>query len=68
MQVRGGVAFNFGEKMAHQEAVLKVGTETSLGVVTSVGHDKVIFSQTSGKNVEATLAEVETLLEKEDLK
>ena len=54
--------------MAHQEAVLKVGTETSLGVVTEVCHDKVVFSQTSGKNVEATLAEVETLLEKEDLK
>ena len=51
--------------MAHQEAVLKVGTETSLGVVTSVGHDKVIFSQTSGENIEATLAEVEAFLEKE---
>ena len=51
--------------MAHQEAVLKVGTKTSLGVVTEVGHDKVIFSQTAGKNVEATLAEVEAFLEKE---
>ena len=51
--------------MAHQEAVLKVGTETSLGVVTEVCHDKVIFSQTSGGNVEATLAEVEAFLEKE---
>ena len=51
--------------MAHQEAVLKVGTETGLGVVTEVCHDKVIFSQTSGKNVEATLAEVEAFLEKE---
>ena len=53
--------------MAHQEAVLKVGTETSLGVVTELGHDKVIFSQTSGKNVVATRAEVETHLEKEGL-
>ena len=53
--------------MAHQEAVLKVGTETSLGVVTSVGHDKVCFSQTSGENVVATLAEVETLCKKEGL-
>ena len=53
--------------MAHQEAVLKAGTETSLGVVTKVCHDKVVFSQTSGKNVEATLAEVETLLMKEGL-
>ena len=58
--------------MAHQEPLVKKGTQLKLGKVEAIHNNGVelslgVLSQVSGKNVVATLAEVETHLEKEGL-